>query len=152
MASTDPFYKIVKGYPKLAAKIEIQPEIAIYRRFGALNAQNLLYLQAELEMLEIKLRDQQIQDDNDRNGKGPDYAKDWYWLRESENSGNDKQLRIVLQIRASLKAYSKLAIVRVVLKSLTPYRRCSDSTSHNSELPKTGRMGPTLPSRLPAHS
>jgi hypothetical protein len=42
----------VNGYPKLARHMGASPEIAIFRRFGALNAQNLLYLQAELVHLE----------------------------------------------------------------------------------------------------
>jgi hypothetical protein len=42
MASRDPFPDFVKGYPKLAAKMEIEPEASIFRRIGASNAQNLL--------------------------------------------------------------------------------------------------------------
>ncbi|KAH7379487.1 hypothetical protein BKA66DRAFT_587563 [Pyrenochaeta sp. MPI-SDFR-AT-0127] len=84
MAATDPFADIVIGYPKLAAKFEILPEAAIYRRFGALNAQNLLYYQAELTYLERKLRDQQKQDSNDQKGHGSSYAINWYWLKHSK--------------------------------------------------------------------
>jgi hypothetical protein len=151
MTSNDPLHKIVKGYPKLAAKMEIQPELAIYRRFGALNAQNLLYLQAELEMLENKLKKQQIQDDNDKQGNGTHYAKDWYWLNESKNGtkGEQLQLQLVLQIRSTLKVYSKLNSEAIGLcKPLTSYRRRSDPTSHDIELPKTRRLGPYFSPKL----
>jgi hypothetical protein len=151
MASNDPLHKIVKGYPKLAARMEIQPELAIYRRFGALNAQNLLYLQAELETLEKNLRKQQIQDDNDKQGNGPRYAKDWYWLNESKNGAKDEQLQLqlVLQIRSTLKAYSKLNSGAIGLsKPLTPYRRRSDPASHDIELPETRKLGPLFPPKL----
>jgi hypothetical protein len=151
MASNDPLHKMVKGYPKLAARMEIQPELAIYRRFGALNAQNLLYLQAELESLENNLRKQQIQDDNDKQGNGPRYAKDWYWLNESKNGAKDEQLQLqlVLQIRSTLKAYSKLKSGAIGLsKPLTPYRRRSDPTSHDIELPETRKLGPLFPPKL----
>jgi hypothetical protein len=39
------------GYTKLAIQMGQYSEMAIFRRFGALNAQNLLYLQAELVQL-----------------------------------------------------------------------------------------------------
>lgn len=34
----------VRGYPKLVAEMAKTPEHAIFRRFGALNAHNLLYM------------------------------------------------------------------------------------------------------------
>jgi len=108
MVAPDPFQNIVVGYPKLAAKMEIQPEVAIFRRFGALNAQNLLYLQAELTYLERELRKQQVQDANDNVGDGSSYAINWFWLRESAGTADSQQLDLVLQIRETLKEYSKL--------------------------------------------
>jgi hypothetical protein len=44
------------GYAQLASLMGAHPEVAVFRRFGALNAQNLLYLQAELTHLELELR------------------------------------------------------------------------------------------------
>jgi hypothetical protein len=46
----------MEGYPKLSRLMAFYPEVAIFRRFGALNAENLLYLQAELQDLEIALQ------------------------------------------------------------------------------------------------
>lgn len=107
MTTNDPFPDVVIGYPKLAAKFEVLPEASSYRRFGALNAQNLLYYQAELTYLEEKLQRQQKKDNNDRTGPGASYAKNWYWLKHSEEDGNGVQLELVMQIRILLKEYSK---------------------------------------------
>jgi hypothetical protein len=46
----------MNGYSKLASLMGAHPELAIFRRFGTLNAQNLLYLQAELIYFENKMR------------------------------------------------------------------------------------------------
>ena len=107
MNSPYPRAEVVIGYPRLATTIEAQPENSIYRRFGALNAQNLLYLQAELQWLEIELREQQVLDNQDTQGNGHKYATNWYWLKESEGTSNENQFRLVLKIRAVLKEYSK---------------------------------------------
>lgn len=110
MTPTDPFLDIVVGYPKLAAKIEVLPEAAIFRRFGALNAQNLLYYQAELMYLEQKLRMQQLKDNNDGEGREKSYGIDWFWLEKSRDEGDAHQLELVLKIRGLLKEYSKFLV------------------------------------------
>jgi hypothetical protein len=107
MAGVDPFSGIVVGYPKLAAKLEVLPEAAIFRRFGALNAQNLLYYQAELAFLELELRAQQKQDSESQNGQGASYATNWQWLKHSKTDGDGRQLDLVMQIRDLLKQYSE---------------------------------------------
>jgi hypothetical protein len=107
MACRDVLDHVVVGYPKLAAKIEIQPELAIFRRFGALNAQKLLYYQAELIDLEEKLREQQVEDDRDTRGTKSLYAKTWYRLKESDEDGDTEQLDLVMRIRQNLKEYSE---------------------------------------------
>ncbi|KAK8199122.1 uncharacterized protein BKA78DRAFT_290817 [Phyllosticta capitalensis] len=43
------------GYPKLAQRMGLKPETAIFRRFAFLNKLNILYLQAELAELEKQL-------------------------------------------------------------------------------------------------
>lgn len=48
--------ELIPGYPIFAGRIGLIPEIATFRRFGALNSQNLLlYLQAQLVSLEQEL-------------------------------------------------------------------------------------------------
>jgi hypothetical protein len=107
MTPVDPFRHITIGYPKLAARTEVQPELAIYCRFGALNAQNVLYFQAELVDLEEKLRAQQIKDDSDPRGKKSSYAKTWFRLKDSAVDGDTEQLNLVMKIRETLREYSK---------------------------------------------
>jgi hypothetical protein len=107
MSSVDPFPDVVVGYPKLAAKIESLPEAAIFRRFGALNAQNLLYYQAELTYLERKLQTQQHKDKNLGTDREKKYAIDWFWLKRARQDGDATQLDLVLEIRKLLKEYSQ---------------------------------------------
>ncbi len=173
MAAFDPFRDIVTGYPKLAAKIEIQPEAAIYRRFGALNAQNLLYFQAELSDLEGQLRDQQ-KSDNDQNNQGSKalYAKNWFRLQNSKVDGDTEQLDLVLKIRDTLKEYSKLSrkvflvniaqSIKLFLtdtflstyeKSLTKsYRPRPGATIHYSQLSQTRQVGSPPHARLSSNA
>jgi hypothetical protein len=106
MSSIDPFPDVVVGYPKLAAKIESLPEAAIFRRFGALNAQNLLYYQAELTYLERKLKTQQQKDRNLGTDQEKRYSIDWFWLERARQDGDATQLGLVLKIRTLLKEYS----------------------------------------------
>lgn len=113
MTAIDPFADMVVGYPKLAAKFEVFPEIAIYRRFGALNALNLLYYQAELSYVEKQLQEQQQKDDFDRTGPGAGYARNWQWLKYSRADGGDgHQLELVMYMRELLQQYSELDVHR----------------------------------------
>src|SRR5579871_4460776 len=102
----------MKGYPKLAGLMGAYPEAATFRRFGALNAENLLYLQAELSELEFELRKA-----SDMNEKSADptramYSTHWLSMRHSENTpnGDSHQWRLVLQIREKLNEYSACAL------------------------------------------
>ncbi|KAJ4377234.1 hypothetical protein N0V83_000057 [Neocucurbitaria cava] len=124
MASKDPFPGIVAGYPKLAAKIEIQPEVAIYRRFGGLSALNLLYFQAELTDLEKKLWAQQVQDHNNTKGSKSEYAKNWFFLSDSAYDGDTEQLDLVMRMRETLKEYSESKLQAE--RALTLLTRCVD--------------------------
>lgn len=107
MSTTDPLQEVVAGYPKLAAKIELLPEVAIFRRFGALNAQNLLYYQAQLTYLERKLRAQQTKDSNQGNECEKRYAIDWFDLERARQNGDGTQLNLIMTIRTLLNEYSK---------------------------------------------
>lgn len=60
------------NYLTLAQKLGNEPGFAIFRRFATLNAKNLLYLQAELTLLEDELdyleyEDQEAEDETRRN-------------------------------------------------------------------------------------
>jgi hypothetical protein len=101
-----PLEELVVGYPKLAGQMEILPEIAIFRRFGALNARSLLYQQAELIHLEKLLNDIEQRDRDSGIGSKPKYARNWYWLSQSADDGDEEQLRLVKKIRRKLRKYS----------------------------------------------
>lgn len=92
------------GHPRLAELMGRRPQMAIYRRFGYLNAQNLLYMQAELVGLEKALKDLQKRDAGEigeqtlpRNENGQRRARDWKELSkatitttEVEDKGNKR--------------------------------------------------------------
>lgn len=96
----------IEGYPKLACHIGKYPEHSIYRRFGSLNSQNLLYLQAELTHLEVKLRRLEAADLASTEGNRSQYSKDWHWLNSSSPEGDSEQLKTVKAMRYTLKEYS----------------------------------------------
>ncbi|KAI9868138.1 MAG: hypothetical protein M1813_006883 [Trichoglossum hirsutum] len=106
-----------KGYAKLAKLMGRNPEFAMFRRFGALNAQNLLYLQAELINLEAKLQGI-AQANNDSGDPGKErYSRDWFSLSRAD-AANDKQWQTVLQIRKLLKEYNDALIQQTAMSSL----------------------------------
>ncbi|KAH7118967.1 hypothetical protein B0J11DRAFT_81939 [Dendryphion nanum] len=107
-----PLDSLVKGYPKLAGKMGIFPEIAIFRTFAALNARNLLYLQSELTMLENKLLECEVEDSNSGDMKKRNYARDYFWLDNSQNGCEEdsRQYRIVQEIRTKLAEYNHALI------------------------------------------
>lgn len=99
-----------EGYERLAQLMGRCPQLAIFRRFGALNLQNLLFLQAELTHLEVELN-LVISTDNQH----PDPARalfSQYWLALSNAANNDPEqppLQFVMmqKINTKLQQYSK---------------------------------------------
>jgi hypothetical protein len=88
------------------------PEISIFRRFEALNRQNLLYLQAELTRLERQLRN--IEADSaacDASDPRSRYSRDWEWMNITDEKFNvNPQWQLFMRVRGTLKEYSKLLI------------------------------------------
>jgi hypothetical protein len=109
----DPFPDLIKGYPKLAGRMGMMPEIAMFRRFGALNARNLLYLQNDLMMLEARLKKVEAADQASDSGRKKRYAFNAFWL-STANVKVDGQLRdgdtvqrdLILEMRTLLNQYS----------------------------------------------
>lgn len=97
------------GYDRLASLMGVYSEVAIFRRFGALNAQNLLYLQAELTTLELEFRRIAQADAVSGHQDRTLYSRDWQTLSESVNApgGDDAQWTTFLRIREKLKEYSE---------------------------------------------
>jgi hypothetical protein len=101
----------MEGYAKLGAFMGTHPEHAIFRRYSALNAQNILFLQAELHLLEERLRELAYEDETSGNWHRRKYSRDWYFLSESSSpqsaEGEDsRQWQLFLKIRGKLKEYS----------------------------------------------
>jgi hypothetical protein len=48
----DPLADLVQGYPKLAGRMALDPDMQMFCSFGALNMRNLLYLQNDLVYIE----------------------------------------------------------------------------------------------------
>ncbi|MCJ1435314.1 hypothetical protein MMC27_004686 [Xylographa pallens] len=107
----------MEGYTKLGAYMGSLPRCAIFRRFGALGMQNLLYLQAELVDLELQF--QKCSREN-RQSEDPEKAyfdTDWYTLAQ-HNDGNEMQWILALRIREKLKEYGDALIQQSLLCQL----------------------------------
>jgi hypothetical protein len=103
----------IPGYPSLAAFIASDRDhsAAIYRRFDRLSARNLLYLQAELVILEKKQDelDQHDLNSDDIDVKGK--ARNWETLLARAQSGSDdeakERVQVAKAIRDKIKEYSQ---------------------------------------------
>ena len=97
------------GYPSAAAWIaqDADGEAFIFRRFSRLGARNLLYLQAEVIVLERQLDgfDQATHDSFDMQLKST--ARDWEAFEDSRarSAEVEERMRLVLRLRARLKEY-----------------------------------------------
>ncbi|KAL2071856.1 hypothetical protein VTL71DRAFT_13091 [Oculimacula yallundae] len=114
----------VEGYPKLACHMGRYAQSAIYRRFGSLNSQNILYMQAELVHLEKRLRNLQDIDASSNQGHRSKISKDWYWLNNYASEEGSEQWEAVLTIRQKLKDYNDAIIQQSVMNNL------ADPSSH----------------------
>jgi hypothetical protein len=103
----------VNGYSKLASLMGHYPEVAIFRRFNALNARSLLYLQAELSEREESLRKVCEADADSPHSNPKIYDRYWLGLSESgiQPNGNAAQWNLVLRIRGKLKEYSQSNVI-----------------------------------------
>ena len=117
-AATKP-KEFLEGYADLAEYIVSDEDLSVYRRFCSLSARNLLYLQAELQVLEAQLRnlDKKCQADIENGGDLGEKmeilqaAKDWESFVRKANFGDERQLekmKIVMEIRRVMKEYRKL--------------------------------------------
>ncbi|MCJ1451754.1 hypothetical protein MMC28_002094 [Mycoblastus sanguinarius] len=98
----------MEGYAKLSSLISTDSDFAVYRKFAALNAQNLLYYQAELMGLEADLRDIASEEMASQDPSKRLYADNWFEL-SNEESGESYQWQKFRQVRRTLKEYSSPA-------------------------------------------
>jgi hypothetical protein len=98
--------KTVPGYPRLGMFMGFVPEASMFRRFAALNSQNILYMQAELAFIERQLRMREEEDSRSQKGRKHLYARHWWFLNESRADGDENQLRYVRRMQELLPKYS----------------------------------------------
>jgi len=94
------------GYPMLAEHIAVKPHTGIYRRFDALNARHILYLQAELCILERRLRNVERADQG-KDERRLRYAVDFESMLETPNDEDQTQLELIMEMHEKLNQYSK---------------------------------------------
>lgn len=104
--SLTPPRELIPGYPKLGGRMGLVPEMAMFRRFGALNSQVLLYMQSELIHLESELRELELEDSCSSQPYKSKYSRDYFFLHNPTTPGDDRQLRLVMEIKTKLKEYS----------------------------------------------
>ena len=98
-----------KGYPRLAALMSNEKEVAIFRRFDDLNILSLLALQAEIIDLENDLRQEFRIEETTKIGTQQQPQSNL--VLDSENfkqsrEGNSEQYQKLRVIRDKLKEYS----------------------------------------------
>lgn len=98
------------GYPMLAEHIGNHTNLASFRIFAALNARNILYLQAELLELESEIKDIEQRDhklSQREGGPGNNITETWYWLGgKGKPDKSEEQLSLILRLRKVLPQYS----------------------------------------------
>jgi hypothetical protein len=105
------------NYHSLANLVAKQPGFAILRRFSELNAKNILYMQAELAILEDELAELEHEDLNSDDVTHRKYQWEAYELIRAP-PGEDKQWQKILEIRAKLKEYNLLLLQQQRLNNL----------------------------------
>ena len=100
----------MQGYEKLAALLTSSHGLQLFRRFGALQVKSLLYLQAELLILETQLADIMKQDQDEANAGNQEkraFPDSWLALKQSDQNpaADNSQYRKVVEIQECLKKY-----------------------------------------------
>jgi hypothetical protein len=104
----------IPGYPWLADHMGKMPEVAIMRRFGALNVQNGLFYQSQLSYLEDELRTLEKRDyDLDTiDSRREKCNSDWYYLAgKGADESKKEQLNKFLEIREILPKFSEYLLI-----------------------------------------
>jgi len=98
------------GYPRLSERMGVKPETLIFRKFVALNARMLLYMQAELAILEKDLHGTEISDREEAKGNKHHYATSYMRLLHSPQDGDPYQLELLANISSKLEKYSEFVV------------------------------------------
>lgn len=119
------------SYTALAAFMAAYPDVAVFRTFSELNRKNLLYMQAEIAILEDELND--IADEDSKDTHRKDFATNWRSLAK-ECRENEKKARIAemqglpVQLQKTRDGWQWQTFLRI-RKLLHEYSRWSTRTS-----------------------
>ena len=103
------------GYPKLADFVGTDPHLAIFKKFGSLNAENLFYMQAEIAGLEQELQQIVADDLRSKDETSRKYATSWRVLQQAGKGSAQWQKR--MEIREKLKEYSRsVEVLRIEVR------------------------------------
>jgi hypothetical protein len=82
-------------------------DLGIFRRFAALDAQDLIYLQAELSLLDMRLRQHVSYDSQSEHERQTCYSRDWQTLSMAEHldGATETRWQTFLEIREKLAKY-----------------------------------------------
>lgn len=106
------------GFADFSHFIASDYSLSIYRKFATLGARNLLYLQAELQLLERRLHDLdegdqliiELSDVAEEKQKVESGARSWEDLEQQAEDGDQQQaekLNIIYKIRKLMQEYGK---------------------------------------------
>lgn len=106
----------LQGFSDFSQYIASDYSLSIYRKFATIGARNLLYLQTELQLLELELEEIDKEDkatiaesdDNDEKIETENAARSWEALKEQAEYGDGRQatkLRMIYRIRKVMEEY-----------------------------------------------
>ena len=121
------------GYGRLASTLALDNDLCIFRHFAELNIRNILYLQSELQELELKL--QQLDVEANENTNEPSKwskPRSYHYASRTETTGSDgihAYWDTVLRIRDVLERYSTFSLSRSGMR-WTPYSISVQDVDH----------------------
>ena len=115
-AVEDPRQEYLQGYTDFSHFIASDYSLSIYRKFAVLGSRNLLYLQGELQLLEVQLAELDDEDkktidlsqDPDQASEIEKAARSWEDMKRLADEGWEEKahkLEIIYKIRKAMKEY-----------------------------------------------
>ena len=106
------------GYGGLASTLALDNDLCIFRHFAKLNIRNILYLQSELQELELKLQQLDVEA-NDKPNEPSKWSKprSYHYASKTKTTAlgeDDAYWDTVLRIRDVLERYSMFILSRIV--------------------------------------
>ncbi|KAK5656866.1 hypothetical protein OQA88_4415 [Cercophora sp. LCS_1] len=117
-----------RGYDRLAEHMSAHPQLGIFRRFGSLFTELILYYQAEITALERRLEDVRADDRESPDAYRQQYALSWVTLFKSrfteEGSPEREHYEIVMRLREIMpQYYHALYLQKKALSLRKPHKK-----------------------------